>query len=39
MEDGGVDRTIIGSLCTADLITACNIHDLTAEWGFAIEIP
>ena len=39
MEDGGVDRTVIDSLCTPDLTTACNIPDLTGDGGFAFEIP
>ena len=43
MEDGGVDRTVIDSLFTSTtiyrwLMTACNIHDLTGEGGFAFEI-
>ena len=39
MEDEDVDRSIIDSLCTADLTIACNIHDLTGEGGFAFEVP
>ena len=39
MEDGDVDKTVIDSLCTTDLTTACNIHDLTGDGGFAFEIP
>ena len=38
MGNGGVDRTVLDSLSTADLTTACNIHDLTGEGGFAFEI-